>query len=334
MLFKTLTVAAQLMIASTIFAIATEARSFAATPIDAKTEVNASLSQDPSASTALNDLPEQAKATGDKPEPIAAQQPTETVDVMTVREFQATVQGKPVSMSSALAANDSATSNSNAVATDAGKLRGAIEGLSIAQGSTATPNRKTQGLYLSGSAALSFRERSGESAVTFTDFKAGFSPSVAVGYRFGDFRADVEYTHFNHPVEAVSAAPTGRRPGDGKVLGNAFMFNLYYDIPIANSRLKPYVGAGIGTYSTRIRGLTNDTLAGFGLVVDNERSNNVFAFQVRAGLGYAVSDSVDLFLGYRYFGGNTITFSDTIFGTLKPSGAKLHNIEAGVRILF
>jgi opacity protein-like surface antigen len=265
----------------------------------------------------------------------------ESTKVMTLREFQETVQGKAMhaeQSSEAAGVPNSLkqiASNSNPVSTEAAKLQGATAELSIAQNSTPqATSPKSQGFYLTTGTAISWRQRSGESSDTFTDFKTGFLINGALGYRFGDFRTDVEFTHFQHAVDAVSAAPTGLRPGDGKVRGNAFMLNLYYDFPIANSRFKPYVGAGVGTYSTRIKNLTNDTLQSFGLVVENEQSNNVFAYQLRAGLGYQVSDSVDVFLGYRYFHGNTITFSDTIFGTLKPNGAKLHNIEAGLRFLF
>jgi opacity protein-like surface antigen len=312
-LIKIFTTAVRLTVATTILVVAAEANtlsSSAATPTDTVEVSPVSLA--------------------------------ETTPVITVREFQKTVQGRAISAESnseGTAVPNSSTASesaaSNPVFTDAAKLRGATDGLSIAQSDPVeASHRKAQGFYITTSGAVSFRQRSGETADTFTDFKTGFAVNGAVGYRFGDFRTDVEFTHFNHPVEAVSAAPTGRRPGDGKVAGNAFMLNLYYDIPISNSRFKPYIGAGVGTYSTRIKNLTNDTLNSFGLVVENERSNNVFAFQLRAGLGYQVSDSANLFLGYRYFSGNTITFTDTIFGTLKPSGAKLHNIEAGVRFLF
>lgn len=194
--------------------------------------------------------------------------------------------------------------------------------------------------YVSLSGAYQWRERSGESADTFTDFKGGYNFSGAIGYRFGDFRTDVEVSLFGNAIEAVSASVTGRRPGDGNVTGRAFMLNLYYDIPIRNSPLKPYLGGGIGIYNTKINNLTNDLLASvpaqFGgpFIVEDEKSNEVFAFQIRAGLGYEINSTWTVFLGYRYFGGSTLTFTDTIFGTLKPSGARLHAIEVGTRISF
>ncbi len=200
--------------------------------------------------------------------------------------------------------------------------------------------RSNRGPYVSLSGGYQKRERAGEDPVTFIDFKGGYIFNGAAGYRFGDFRTDLEVSFFDDPAEAVSAAPTGRRPGDGHVSGRAVTLNLYYDIPIRNSPLKPYLGAGIGVYSTKIHDLTNDILASlpaaFGgpLVVREEKSNEVFAFQVRAGLGYEVSQNVTLFLGYRYFNGKTLTFSDTIFGTLTPNGAKLNAVEFGARILF
>jgi opacity protein-like surface antigen len=261
---------------------------------------------------------------------------TEAPKVMTVHEYRSAVLGQQVP------ANSGATGQTlGSVSSDAAQLGAFSTGSDLAQANlnlaqadqavTTAPSRNR--FYVGGSGAVAWRELAGEDAFTFVNFKTGYNFSAMVGYRFSNFRTEFEASFFDNAAEIVSSAATGALPGIGDISGRAFMFNLYYDFPIQGTRLKPYIGAGLGFLSTKLNGITNAVAESFGLAADG-RSNEVFAYQFRGGLSYGFSDSVDVFLGYRYLNGSTLTFTNTDFGTLKPNGVKLHNLELGVRVLF
>ena len=63
------------------------------------------------------------------------------------------------------------------------------------------------------------------------------------------------------------------------------------------------------------------------------------AWQLMAGLSYPLGDRTEAFAGYRYFRGDTLTFSSIPFTGpaapfFQPNGATIHNVEFGLRIKF
>lgn len=212
-----------------------------------------------------------------------------------------------------------------------------LTGIPVAQaGPSPAPSPKSSGWYFGVSGGIQSRERAGESDTTFTLFKGGYLLNAAVGYRFSpDIRLELEYTYFDNANQVVAATETGPAPGLGSISGNAYMLNLFYDFVIEGSAFKPYISFGVGIFNTSIKGLANTILASLDppLFV-NSVSEAAFAFQFRLGTSYVINQQWDLFAGYRYFNGSTLTFNNTIFGTLRPDGAKLHSFELGARYYF
>lgn len=193
------------------------------------------------------------------------------------------------------------------------------------------------GFYIGLSGSLQNREKASETEDTFLTFETGLDVNAALGYRFGNFRVEGEFSFFNNPISIASAGtPVGtfKESAEGNVSLRAYMANLYYDIPIKNSRLKPYLGAGIGFYQSEINGLTADFFNSLGIPPVNATSNTPFAFQLRAGLGYVLSRKAEIYLGYRFFRGEALTFNAEVLGELNPNGAKVHNVELGFRATF
>ncbi len=186
------------------------------------------------------------------------------------------------------------------------------------------------------SGGLQSRERAGESDSTFVLFRGGYILGSMIGYRFSpQTRLELEYNYFNNDTQTVAPPPS---IGLGSVSGNAYMLNFYYDFPIDGSQFSPYLGVGAGFLNTSVKNLSNVVLSTVpppnGPIFVNGISENAFAFQVRLGTSYTLSTNWELFAGYHYFNSNTLVFNNTVFGTLRPDGAKLHIFEFGTRYSF
>lgn len=177
---------------------------------------------------------------------------------------------------------------------------------------------------------------------TFLQFNDGFHYNVQLGRRFDWVRLEAEISRFNNDVLVAGAGV----PGVGNFVGNAagsvnltaYMFNAYHDFDIAGWRLDPYVGGGIGVCQSEINGLLPQFFAGAPLNLDNQALNATsdyeFAWQLRAGVNYDWSERTTLFMGYRYFRVEELTFSAFPFGTFNPNGGREHCLEWGLRVAF
>jgi len=117
--------------------------------------------------------------------------------------------------------------------------------------------------------------------------KVGYTPPAA---RF--FSAEIEYSYLKPKVEGVS--PDG--PYSGDMTLHNFFLNFIARYP--EGKIRPYAGGGVGVSHLTI---SFDPLP----VVDPDdlkRSGNAFAWQLLAGVEYALTDNFLLDLGYRYFG--------------------------------
>lgn len=200
--------------------------------------------------------------------------------------------------------------------------------------------------YVSLSGAWATRETVHEvgDPATFLEFNDGFAINAAIGHQFDLFRLEFEYSYFNNMV-ATAGGTDGTTDfvsaASGNISVKAYMLNVYHDFDFG-SRLKPYVGGGIGLFQSEI----NSMLPGFfadpafyggvnayqGL---NTTSDVAFAYQFRAGFNYELTRRTELFTGYRFFdNGDPLTFAAQPFGVFQPDSATFHSIEAGLRIKF
>jgi opacity protein-like surface antigen len=111
------------------------------------------------------------------------------------------------------------------------------------------------------------------------------------------------------------------------------MLNAYYDFT-NNSRLTPYVGAGIGVTRTSINMNYDD-----GTSTTTADDDTIYAgYNLMAGVGYAVSQNIDLTLGYRWLDAlsdGEITATNSLAGDVTvEGGTQAHELLAGVRYNF
>ena len=111
------------------------------------------------------------------------------------------------------------------------------------------------------------------------------------------------------------SGPGGSEDLSGDITALAFLVNGYYDFT-NKSRFTPYISGGVGLAKIEI----NDE--------DESLDDTVFAYQIGAGVGYAVSEKVTIDIKYRYF-----ATSDPKFEEVGGEFAS-HNFLLGVRVNF
>ena len=170
----------------------------------------------------------------------------------------------------------------------------------------------------------------------------GFGAAAAVGYEIdGGWRGEVEIGYrsarlkdmrgfdIRGPLVTGSAAFKARF--DSRIRLWTIMANGLYAADLG--RIRPYVGFGIGAaFSTVERGYV-----GRGVQIGDRSTNykpqkdetdTPIAWQAMAGVGYPLSGSVEVRLGYRYFAIGQGKYNKMKFAFTS------HDIELGIRVGF
>jgi len=151
----------------------------------------------------------------------------------------------------------------------------------------------------------------------------GFVFGVAAGYDLGNnIRVEGEIAYQQNDLDKASLLGlVVDLSGDSSSL--ALLLNGYYDF--ANeSAFTPFISAGLGVARVEI----NDfNVAGSGVPSESD-DDTVFAYQIGAGVSYAINDQIDLDVKYRYFGTSDPEFNST------TSEYSSHNFYAGMRFSF
>ncbi|MQP66783.1 outer membrane beta-barrel protein [Niveispirillum sp. SYP-B3756] len=144
----------------------------------------------------------------------------------------------------------------------------------------------------------------------------GFNGTLAVGYRWDDFRFELEgfygkLVEVKGTVPATVSVPWGYRL-PGQVTMMSAMVGAYYDWHVTDI-YQPYVGLGLGAAHVRNKSAT--------LLVDTGTSPAGF---LEAGLNMRLADGVSVAPAYRYMG---------VRGDDHPDLAT-HIVKLGLRVSF
>ena len=182
------------------------------------------------------------------------------------------------------------------------------------------------------------------------DFDGAPIFGAGIGYKFNRwFRADVtgEYrskADFTGADIIESGGVTTVNTYDAKKSEWLGLVNAYADLGSWRG-ISPYVGAGVGAVNVEIHGFSDigvgssgDPAFAFG--EDNDEWN--FAWAVYAGVGFEVTPSVTLDIGYRYLdlgdaeSGDLVTYDgvNNVDNPMEFKDIASHDIRLGVRYLF
>ena len=120
----------------------------------------------------------------------------------------------------------------------------------------------------------------------------GFDGDIIAGYDFGAFRLEGELAYKTAGIDdATLDFGDGEvdLDADGDISVWSLMGNVLWN-PRLSDRMDAYLGGGIGWAWTK---LDEDDGESF--------KDNAFAWQLIAGIGYQISDNIELGLKYRYF---------------------------------
>lgn len=185
-----------------------------------------------------------------------------------------------------------------------------------------------------------------------TKFNTGFAISAAYGRRYGPFRGEMELVWQRNNVDthvnvAAAGIPLGGEDagilitgspnlgvnvadlvadGQGDVRTIFIMANAIYDFR-NQSPLTPYVGGGVGA------GFTKVDYSPSGVGVIDDRSTQ-FAWQVTAGVSWAVAPTAEIYAGYRYRATSDVSVKADLFSADFDIQNRASIVEGGLRWWF
>ena len=200
--------------------------------------------------------------------------------------------------------------------------------------SLAPPTQALAQTYLSGHAGYGvlqdaeLRDATGLPGSIDLDFGGNVSFSGAVGFLLDVFRTELELSYQEHDIDSFGIGGARVEAGTAGLDGNASslsgLINAYFDVDLGTG-LAPYFTAGIGMTRVGLELSVEDDDLG---TVTEDDSDATLAYQLGAGLGFALMDNLVLDLRYRYFIGDEPTFGDTRLDY------KSHSLMGGLRFIF
>lgn len=172
--------------------------------------------------------------------------------------------------------------------------------------------------YVSGNLAMviandSTMDDGVDTAVVTAD--NGFGITGAFGGTLGNgARLEAELGYRSNDVKDLTAFGI-TVPIEGDVSSVSFMGNAYYDFATSSS-FSPFIGGGIGFANVEV----NDTAT--------TEDDTVFAYQLAAGVGFAINEKLTLDLQYRYFATSDLELTGVTFEYATQ------NLMAGLRYSF
>lgn len=204
--------------------------------------------------------------------------------------------------------------------------------IALALPSAAFAQKSVEGPYFGAQIGVNWLQDSDFKSSTITNevsTKDALSSVVELGYQFGEgLRLGLEGGYTVHEVSGIVGGPASR---SGQPIGDLRAFTMMgvvqkeFDI---GSPLRPYVGAGAGW------GWVKTDTVGPLLASNNYNHGNTdsFAYQLNAGVAYAITDNLDLTLGYRFLAMDKLKYKNE-----RPAfdaDYKSHSVLIGVRTVF
>jgi opacity protein-like surface antigen len=151
----------------------------------------------------------------------------------------------------------------------------------------------------------------------------GYALAAALGYQFANARVEWEISYQENDFDKASMTGVGSANATGDMSCLAFLINGYYDFH-NQTAFTPFISAGLGIADVD---LNDFNILGSG-VPSYSADDTVFAYQMGAGVGYAVNEKVTIEAKYRYF-----ATDDPEFDATEGEFAS-HNFMFGVRYSF
>lgn len=152
------------------------------------------------------------------------------------------------------------------------------------------------GLLFARDGDLDIIEPGGTNNDADIEYKRGIDADLVAGYDFGLLRAEAELGYKRAKHDRYTASDDFRVDANGKTSALSLMGNLLFDFGSADG-LSVFAGGGAGLARSRVRLSYDDD----GDVLSETARDTRLAWQILAGVRYAISSHADIGLKYRYF---------------------------------
>ncbi|MDA3978244.1 opacity family porin [Gallibacterium sp. AGMB14963] len=163
--------------------------------------------------------------------------------------------------------------------------------LAVALGALVVASAANAEVYVQGDLGYSKLKTSGLAHGNISD--SNLEPSIAVGYKMGDWRAAVDYTNYG---KAKGSYNDGTVKGHTKAKAQGFGVSAIYDIDL-NAPIKPYVGARLSANSVKV---TDSYVDNAGRNFNDKDSSTKLGYGAMVGANYGLAPSLDLNTALEY----------------------------------
>jgi OmpA-OmpF porin, OOP family len=139
-----------------------------------------------------------------------------------------------------------------------------------------------------------------------SNFNSGYNVGARVGYEWGPWRFEEEYSYRNNGLSSFSGTIQGRGfPGiaSGNTHSNAIMTNVLYDFTFGWP-ITPHIGGGVGAVNLNGSAGASDDVTIHGITSTGALNYSVstwkFGYQAIAGIRYEINPTLSLDFDYRY----------------------------------
>ncbi|HEB28065.1 MAG TPA: porin family protein [Porticoccus sp.] len=153
------------------------------------------------------------------------------------------------------------------------------------------------------------------------DSDTGNYGSISFGKYFREVRVELEYSYTDADIDSNNASND-----KGEVETKALFINGFHDFE-TNNKFKPYLGAGIGWMNVDVE----YKQSGIELIDDDD---NIFAFQAIAGVGYDITDSLNIFAQARYRNGEDSEVKSNLLPTKIDIEIESYIYDIGIKYSF
>lgn len=182
---------------------------------------------------------------------------------------------------------------------------------------------------------LGREEAKGQPLMLESQFNDGWALGLNMGYDFGQFRLEGEVTYHKHNGDRLTVDnDAGLGLATGAVTGGSskltsYMVNAIMDLgdTLGTPNFEPFIGAGVGLANLDWDGLRTAANS------FTDSSDNVFAYQLFAGVRVPLDNGWEMSLKYRYVDANAASLQDRLNNAFKAS-YDAHDMVIGLTYRF
>ena len=172
------------------------------------------------------------------------------------------------------------------------------------------------------------------------DIGNGYFGQYGFGYSFGNnYRVEINYTTMQGKIKGIKynypaiIASNSYGPLDHFYQSKGFILNLYKDFYKEKRKFNPYLGLGFGPTKIDMgcKGYAQLSTCDMGIESEFRRPYDGFMYQIKAGIGYKLSNKSNLFVETSYV---SLSNFDYVGGSSLCKYQKSFGISSGLRFRF